>query len=736
MRGEEHQGKMSDIALRRSGFVHLLDLGPSRVLAVHAITQARVTVTHQVARLIRFFDQPHSLETALSQLEAALGSDAATIRACAAMLLDRGILTDRTPEEETADTVSTLADTHGRDPAALLDHYRRTHMEGAHPYWSVEAPHTLDDPRRLRRRVDILLFGDCDIQMETDFLRQEAARRGIDLRAAASFAADTGLAAERTHDAIVIGALQARHAIVAGNPEHHRGDPALVYVEAVETLLKKLRTLTAAPILIDGLAEPTLQPLGFADRGIHSHRNRFRCTNLALTQLAENYPDVHLVDVASALGAAGNVTLLDDGLVSFTHFGSPGWMLQRPASELAAVHNQFPDLQPLADHIGGDPYRREAVMARTHMDAISIVLGLDRKKCVIVDLDGVLWPGVVAETGSPFAWAPEISGPNSYVGLYFGIHEALRTLRRRGILLACVSKNDEATVRALWRYGQPYPRHRLLTLDHFVCSRINWSDKAQNIQSIADELGFPPDAFLFVDDSARERESVRHALPDVTVLGEDLFSLRRTLLTHPGLQPVRITAEASRRESLVKAQLDRSRLRERVGDERSFIASLKVVSSVEVVTPEATQVLDRVRELIDRTTQFNTTGAKFTENDLRRVISAPGGRLFTLRMRDRLADHGLVGAAIVLNGEILNFVLSCRVIGLGGERVLLDAIIADARADGRKLNGRIIRTDRNVPVRRLYADHGFTERGQDNWAMILPHEPNEPVLERECVADA
>ena len=60
------------------------------------------------------------------------------------------------------------------------------------------------------------------------------------------------------------------------------------------------------------------------------------------------------------------------------------------------------------------------------MDALAIVLGLDRKKCVIVDLDGVLWPGVLAETGSPFAWSPEIGGPNSYIGLYFGIHEALR----------------------------------------------------------------------------------------------------------------------------------------------------------------------------------------------------------------------------------------------------------------------------------------------------------------------
>jgi FkbH-like protein len=721
-----------DIVLRQSGFVHLLDLGPDRVLAMHAVTQMRITVTPSVGRLIRFFGEPHALESALPQLETALDADAATIRACATSLLDRGILTTRTAAEETVDAINALADTNGRDPADLLDRYRRGQMEGAHSYWSVEAPHALEDANRLRRRLDIILLGDCDVQMETGFLRQEAASRGIDLRAAASFAADTGLATERHHNAIIIGALQARHAIIMGDPEHHGGDPARVYVDAVETMLKKLRALTAAPILVDGLPEPTLQPLGLADRGIHSHRNRFRRTNLALTQLAEDYPDVHLVDVAAALNAAGSAALVDDGLVSFTHFGAPGWMLQRPASERAAVHNAFPDLAPLAASVDGNPYGREAVMARTHMDVLAIVLGLNRKKCVIVDLDGVLWPSVLAETGSPFVWSPEVSGPNSHVGLYFGIHEALRVLRRRGILLACVSKNDESTVRALWHYGQAYPRHRLLTPDHFVCTRINWDDKAANIESIAEELGFTLDAFLFVDDSAHERERIRQALPDVEVLGDDLFTLRRALLTHPGLQSVRLTPEAGRRNDLVKAQIARSHLRKKLSDEAAFLASLDVVSTVERLPMDATQAIDRVQELIGRTTQFNATGATFTDPDLGRIIAARGGRVFILRMRDRLADHGLVGAAIVLDGEILNFVLSCRVIGLGGERALLDALIADARAEGHAITGRIIPTDRNIPARHLYAGHGFAEHGQGIWTMTP--EPTPAML--AALADA
>ncbi len=710
--------------LRRSAFSHLVTLGDASTLAIHAITQVRVTVTAEVGRLIGWFDQPLGLEAALPRLAAAFGYDEPTLRACILSLLERGILTEQSAEEERAAIKQELTAVHGRDPTALLDRYRRAAAEGSHPYWAVEVPHGIEAAAGLRRRVDVLLFGDCDVQMETDFLRREARRRGVDLRVATSFANDTDLAGERRHDAIVIGALQARHAIALGEARHHDGDPAQVYVRAAQAMLEKLRAITTAPILIDGLPEPTLQPRGFADRGIHSHRNRFRRTNLSLEQLTEEFPDVYLVDVAAALGAAGAARLLDDGLVSFTHFGSAGWMLQRPEPELAAVHHQFPDTQPLARHVGGDPYGRELAMARVHMDAIAVVLGLEQKKCVIVDLDGVLWPGVLAETGSPFAWTPEISGPNSYIGLYFGIHEALRALRQRGVLLACVSKNDETSVRKLWRYPEHYPRDRLLTPECFVTSRINWRDKAENIRSIAEELGFALDAFVFVDDTERERERVRQSLPDVAVLGEDLFALRRALLTDPRLQPARLTGESARRSDLVKAQLERTRLRTDMPSEDAFIASLQVVCAVQRLRPETSDaaVLGRVHELFERTTQFNATGRKFTLAELQRVVEAPDEGILTLGMRDRFADHGLVGAAVVVAGEIVNIALSCRVIGLGGERALLAGIVESEMA-ALELRGRIVATDRNIPVRHLYRDYGFTDQGQGWWT--LTEEPDQ-----------
>jgi FkbH-like protein len=699
--------------LRQSRFVHVLPLGGPRVLVVHALTHLRLGVDREIERLIAWFAQPRDLPDALPQLLAQVGYDAKTLAGCVASLLERGVLTDKAPEDELEDAVRQLGETNGRDPKEMLERYQRQRQEGTDPYWAVTATQGLADLGAGRLRLDILLFGDCDVQMEADFLRREAALRGLDLRVAATFPDDVRFAAERQHDLIMIGALRTRHGIMGESAAMEGGAPFGIYVAEARRLIEGLRTHSAAPILIDNLPEPTVQPLGLADRGINGHRNRFRRTNLALAELAEAYADVHVVDIAATLAASGAMRLLDDGLTSFSHFGSPGWMLQRPASEQAAVHHLFPDTAPLARLVDDDPYGRESVVAVAHADALTAVLGIGAKKCVIVDLDGTLWPGVLAETGSPFAWHPETSGQHSYVGLFFGLHEALKALQRRGIILAAVSKNDEATVRELWHYPDHYPHERLLTPDDFVTWRVNWSDKVDNIVSIAEEIGFGLERFVFIDDHPIERERVRQRLPQVEVWGEDPFALRRRLLSDARLQPVRITRESGMRTDLVKAQLERRRWSAQAKSESDVLASLDVTCTIGLA--KSMDDCSRVYELFNRTTQFNTTGRKFSVAELTDLMARQAGQVFAMRVRDRFGDHGLVGAAVVTNGEIVGFALSCRVLGLGVEHRFLDAILAELAASHVTVRARIIATPRNVPVRNLYRDRGFSLEGDGMW---------------------
>ncbi|HEY2137379.1 MAG TPA: hypothetical protein VGH49_15915, partial [Xanthobacteraceae bacterium] len=201
--------------LRKSSFVHQLPLGADRVLVVHAVSQLRLTVDGAVNAVLDYFSQPRAWPGPDDSLGARVPYDRAALAGCVDSLVERGLLTEKSPDEELAEISAGLGATYGRDPLALLDQYRRSLKEGTESYWSAGTTQGLGDLAGGRRRVDVVLFGDCDIQMESDFLRREASRRGIDLRVAATFPDDVRFASEHPHDAVIIGALRSRHSLTA-----------------------------------------------------------------------------------------------------------------------------------------------------------------------------------------------------------------------------------------------------------------------------------------------------------------------------------------------------------------------------------------------------------------------------------------------------------------------------------------------------------------------------------------
>ena len=90
-------------------------------------------------------------------------------------------------------------------------------------------------------------------------------------------------------------------------------------------------------------------------------------------------------------------------------------------------------------------------------------------------------------------------------------------------------------------------------------------------------------------------------------------------------------------------------------------------------------------------------------------LAALDARIYTLHMGDRFADYGLVGVAIVEGDALDSFVLSCRVMGLGGEDAFLRSVLAleaAHRPDG-VLMATYLPTERNKPCARLLPANGF-----------------------------
>jgi FkbH-like protein len=126
-----------------------------------------------------------------------------------------------------------------------------------------------------------------------------------------------------------------------------------------------------------------------------------------------------------------------------------------------------------------------------------------------------------------------------------------------------------------------------------------------------------------------------------------------------------------------------------------------------------------VRELFARTTQFNTTGRKFTAAELADLVAKDPQAVFAMQVRDRFGDQGLVGAAVLIEGEISGFALSCRVIGLGVERTFLDAILSVLATRHDEVTGHIVESSRNLVARNLYRDNGFAALGNGLWRKPL-----------------
>src|SRR5262249_25646692 len=156
--------------------------------------------------------------------------------------------------------------------------------------------------------------------------------------------------------------------------------------------------------------------------------------------------------------------------------------------------------------------------------------------------------------------------------------------------------------------------------------------KVDNIRAIADELGLALETFLFLDDNPVERDRVRQRLPQVEVWGEDPFVLRRRLLTDPRLQMPSLTAESARRTETTKAQLGRQAAKADSISEADFLASLNLeIRIASLAAGEAT----RVSELFQRTTQFNTNGARFSASELESLARDPEARVLTVHVKDR-----------------------------------------------------------------------------------------------------
>ncbi|MEU9542154.1 SDR family NAD(P)-dependent oxidoreductase [Streptomyces mirabilis] len=329
-------------------------------------------------------------------------------------------------------------------------------------------------------------------------------------------------------------------------------------------------------------------------------------------------------------------------------------------------------------------------------------------KVIAVDGDETLWGGVAGEIGPE---AVDLTGPRALLA------RRLLQWRAAGALLALVSNNDEATVRAV--LDRP---DSLLKAEHFSVLSATWGPKSGRLAEAARTLGLGPDSFLFLDDNPVEIAGVRSALPEVlSVTCPPSAELGPFLGRLWPLVPAAATAEDALRARFYEQERDRDAVRAQAGFEE-FLAQLEL--DVDIRALSGTDV-ERAEQLVRRTNQFTLRARSADGGDLGRWRER--GEVWTAAARDRFGDYGQIGLLVLrADGDqldVLAWLMSCRALGRGVEERLL-RWLAD-RADELgcvKVRLTAERTQRNVPARRLLAALGGGDQDDERLETVVTPE--------------
>ncbi len=403
--------------------------------------------------------------------------------------------------------------------------------------------------------------------------------------------------------------------------------------------------------------------------GIHALRHGVGLGNLLLhmnLRLCEacQRRDVHVLDAQAWLRAAGDRA-----------FSARMWSLAKIPFDHAVFRRAAADIKAAVRTLRGGT-----------------------RKLLLLDLDNTLWGGTLGDVGTD---GLRLGGHDRDGESFVEFQRAALALSRRGVLLGVVSKNDEA--RAL----DAMERHPEMALRpaNLAAWRINWNDKAQNIVELCDDLQLGLSSVVFIDDHAAERARVREALPEVLVPDwpvrpECYTSALRAL---DCFDTADVSEEDRERTAQYVAERQRAGARRTTSSIEQWLLTLETRV---LARPLAPIDCSRASQLMNRSNQMNLLTRRMSPGELSRWADDANRRMWTFRVSDRFGAAGLTGlASVELHdqvAELVDFVLSCRVMGRGIEDTMLHVVTDWAgRTGAREVVLRYRPTPKNGPCRRF-----------------------------------
>lgn len=290
-----------------------------------------------------------------------------------------------------------------------------------------------------------------------------------------------------------------------------------------------------------------------------------------------------------------------------------------------------------------------------------------RKKCLVLDCDGVLWNGIISEDGLEGIRLAE-SGNGR---IHYEFQNLVKQLWKHGVILAICSKNEEEDVKNVFR------NHTAMKLkeENIAAWSINWEPKSRQITALSEKLQIDLQDMVLVDDNQWELEEVRNSYPQVTTVffdnTKDVRSIFEQLAQYFYLKPNDQNLQNQLRMQTYVDNIKREELRGSTANYDEFLEKLQTKVDIR---PATASDLPRISDLSRRTNQC-TNGIRYRVEELKQLLQE-GYQLKAVYVSDIFRDLGLVGCIGIdpLQNRLDMFCLSCRALGRRVEQQLLAAL--------------------------------------------------------------
>ncbi len=316
------------------------------------------------------------------------------------------------------------------------------------------------------------------------------------------------------------------------------------------------------------------------------------------------------------------------------------------------------------------------------------------KKLIILDLDNTLWGGILGDLG----WKKiNLGGHNINGEAYKDFQIKLKSLKNLGIQLAICSKNYEnIALEAIEKNS-----NMVLKKKDFAAWKINWDDKARNVQEIITDLNLTNDSVVFIDDNKAERDRVKKSLKGIEVpeWPEEPSSYVEKLQTLSYFNSYHVTYEDKNRTKYYQDETKRKKSKEKFISYEKWLSTLKTKVFFEKANEKNKK---RILQLINKTNQMNLSTRRISEANLDKLIKDNKSHILSCKVEDKFGDMGLVGVVSFKLSpdkiDVIDFILSCRAFGRSIEKTMLMKIIEILNKKNiSKINFKYLKTEKNKP---------------------------------------